>query len=155
MRWLPMASLLAVFPALIQASSTATESSSRTPIETEALEFMEGYAEDLRSGRRQAIVDRYDMRGAYRVGEGEKIFETLDNIRVAYFDHWQPPATFEWRDLSFEAVGMDEVLVIGLYVWGSRDGRKATYSYTGFLSRRNGVLKIRLEDESIDRRLKP
>jgi hypothetical protein len=150
MRFLPMMSLMAVFPALIQ-SSVTTESGSSRPIETEAREFMEGYAEDLRSGRRQALVDRYDMRGAYRVGEGEKGFETLDKIRVAYFDQWQPPATFEWRDLSFETIGADEVFVVGLYDWGSGDGRQATYSYTALLNRRNGVLKIRLEHESADR----
>jgi hypothetical protein len=153
MRWLPLTSLVAVFPVLIQSSIT-TESNSSRPIETEAREFMEGYAEDLRTGRRQAIVDRYELRGAYRIGEGKKVFESLDKIRVAYFDNWEPPTTFEWRDLSFEPIGADEIFVVGLYDWASANGRKATYSYTALLSRRTGVLRIRLEDESTDRHSK-
>ena len=121
-----------------------------TPIDVDAREFMAEYADDLRHGRRQAIVDRYDRRGAYRVGEGEKNFESWDLIRAAYMAQWTPPVRFAWRDLSYEVVSDDSVIVVGLFDWGLADGRKLTFSYTGLLVRIDGELRIRLEDESMN-----
>jgi hypothetical protein len=112
---------------------------------------MAGYADDLRHGRRVSIVDRYDRRGAYRVGEGEKTLESWELIRAAYLTQWSPPSSFVWRDLSYEPLG-DAVIVIGLFDWGLADGRKLSFSYTGLLVRQDGELRIRLEDESMNPR---
>lgn len=122
------------------------------PIDVDAREFMFGYAEDLRRGRRQAIIDRYDRRGAFRVGEGEKNLESWELIRATYMTQWTPPATFAWRDLSYEPVGTDAVIIVGLFDWGLADGRRLTFSYTGLLLRQDGELRIRLEDESMSPR---
>ena len=138
-------------PALFQVRDLIT-SSDQVPIDVDAREFMSGYAEDLRHGRRQAIVERYDRRGAYRVGEGEKNLESWELVRAAYMTQWTPPASFAWRDLSFEPVGNDAVMVIGLFDWGLADGRRLTFSYTGLLVRQDGELRIRLEDESMSPR---
>ena len=138
-------------PALFQVRDLIT-SSDQVPIDVDAREFMSGYAEDLRHGRRQAIVERYDRRGAYRVGEGEKNLESWDLIRAAYMTQWTPPASFAWRDLSYEPVGNDAVIVIGLFDWGLADGRRLAFSYTGLLVRQDGELRIRLEDESMSPR---
>jgi hypothetical protein len=138
-------------PALFQVRDLIT-SSDQVPIDVDAREFMSGYAEDLRHGRRQAIVERYDRRGAYRVGEGEKNLESWELIRAAYMTQWTPPASFVWRDLSYEPVGNDAVMVIGLFDWGLADGRRLTFSYTGLLVRQDGELRIRLEDESMSPR---
>jgi hypothetical protein len=137
-------------PALFQVRDLIT--SEQVPIDVDAREFMAGYAEDLRSGRRQSIVDRYDKRGAYRVGEGEKNLESWELIRAAYMTQWTPPASFAWRDLSYEVIGNDSVIVIGLFDWGLADGRRIAFSYTGLLVKHNGELRIRLEDESMSPR---
>jgi hypothetical protein len=113
----------------------------------EAEAFMAAYARDLSAGAREAVIARYDDRGAYLVGGGEKTLMPTDSIRATYLGRWQPPASFEWRDLSYEAVGPDAVVVVGRFVWGLSAERRMTYSYTGLLVRRNGALRIRLEDE--------
>jgi hypothetical protein len=114
----------------------------------EARAFMESYAADLRAGAREALVARYDPRGAYFVGNGEKSLLSTQAIHDLYFGRWGPPATFEWQDLSYEAVGPDAVIVTGKFAWGAGGGRPVTLSYTGLLERRDGRLRIRLEDES-------
>jgi len=114
----------------------------------EARAFMDAYARDLREGDRNGIVERYDPRGAYLVGMGRKELVPIDSIRASYLGRWQPPAGFEWRDLSYEVAGPDAVAVTGLFVWTVSGGRSTTYSYTGLLLRQGGRLRIRLEDES-------
>ena len=154
MRWVPLMPMLVALPALLQAHATDLESSTGS-MEHEAREFMAAYAEDLRAGRRLSIAARYDKRGAFRVGEGEKVFETPEMIRECYLTQWIPPKTFEWRNLSYEALSGDAVIVVGLFDWGAGDGRKVAFSYTGLLTRQDGVLRIRLEDESIERKPVP
>ena len=139
---------LMFLPALFQVREIG-DARDQTPIDIDAREFMAGYADDLRHGRRQQIVDRYDRRGAYRVGEGEKSLESWDLIRAAYMTQWTPPARFSWRELSYEVVSESAVIVVGLFEWGLADGRSLTFSYTGLLVRSEGELRIRLEDESM------
>ena len=136
-------------PALFQVRDLVA-AEDEVPIDVDAREFMASYAEDLRNGRRQSIVDRYDRRGAYRVGEGEKTLESWDLIKAAYMTQWTPPATFGWRELSYETVSAEAVIVIGLFDWGLADGRKIAFSYTGLLVRQDGELRIRLESESMN-----
>jgi hypothetical protein len=104
-------------------------------------------------GLRGPIADRYDPRGAWLLGEGRKALHPADSIRARYRGPWRPPASFEWRDLSFEAVGPDAVVVTGLFVWGVNAERRITCSYTGLLLRHEDLyglrlFRIRLEDES-------
>lgn len=120
--------------------------------EAEARAFMESYAQDLRAGAREAIVARYDPRGSYRVGNGQKVFEPLDSIRAIYMGQWQPPAAFEWRDLSYEVLSDDAVMVVGRFEWTDAQGKMLPISYTGLLLRQDGQWRIRLEDESVSPR---
>ncbi|TMJ16460.1 MAG: hypothetical protein E6G94_04080 [Alphaproteobacteria bacterium] len=115
----------------------------------EAEAFMAAYAQDLRSGDRAAIAGRYDRRGAWRVGNGEKSFSGWQDIRARYQGPaWSPPSSFAWRELSFEPVG-EGVVVAGLFDWGVGAGKPVlTFSYSALLVRRGGALRIRLEDES-------
>ena len=118
----------------------------------EARSFMDSYARELLAGDRAAIAARYDRTGAYFLGNGRKEFVPYDSIVVKYSEaNWSPPASFEWRDLSFEPAGPDAVVVVGLFAWG-RGGSAApmTLSYTSLLRRQEGVLRIRVEDESLD-----
>jgi hypothetical protein len=119
----------------------------------EARAFMDSYGRDLLAGNRAAIAARYDRRGAYFMGNGLKEFQPYDSIVARYQGpNWSPPASFEWRDLSFEPAGPDAVIVAGRFVWGRPGKTPLTLSYTGFLHRQDGVLRIRLEDESVDPR---
>lgn len=119
----------------------------------EARAFMAAYARDLLAGNRAAVAARYDRNGAYFMGNGQKEFEPYDSIVARYQGpRWNPPASFEWRDLSFEPAGPDAVIVAGRFVWGRQGGTPLTLSYTGYLRRQDGVLRIRLEDESVDPR---
>ena len=154
MRWFPLMPIVMAMPALFQVQAGGVDSTTQ-PIEKEARDFMTGYADDLRAGRRLAIANRYDRRGAFRLGEGEKTFETPAMIEAAYLTQWTQPETFEWRNLSYEVLTSDAVLVVGLFDWGTGDGRKIAFSYTGLLVRQEGKFRIRLEDESVDRRLPP
>ncbi|HEX8362119.1 MAG TPA: DUF4440 domain-containing protein [Longimicrobium sp.] len=125
-------------------------------VEAEARAFMDAYARDLLAGNRAAIAARYDRRGAYFMGNGQKDFQPYEAIVARYGGpRWNPPATFEWRDLSFEPAGPDAVLVAGRFTWGRQGRAPMTLSYTGFLHRQDGVLRIRLEDESFDPRDMP
>jgi hypothetical protein len=116
----------------------------------EAEDFMLGYERDLRAGDRAAIARRYHRSGAWRVGHGEKRMESWAQIEAYYAGAgWSPPASFQWRDLSYERLSADAFVVVGLFDWGPTDGRApVTYSYTGLLVRQDGELRIRLEDES-------
>lgn len=119
-------------------------------IEAEAREFMSGYATDLRAGNRSAIAARYDGRGAYMVGRGTKMLASPDSIRAIYHGAgWSAPSRFEWRDLSYEVLSPDAVLVTGRFEWTTRDAQTLPASYTGLLVRRDGRLRIRAEHEDI------
>jgi Domain of unknown function (DUF4440) len=117
--------------------------------EAEARAFMESYAQDLRAGAREAIAARYDRRGAYRVGGGEKTLEPMDSIRAGYTGRWQPPTAFEWHDLSYEVLSDDAVMVVGRFEWTDQRGRVLPMSYTGLLVKQDGEWRIRLEDEDM------
>jgi hypothetical protein len=131
-------------------ASCATMPANGAAIEADAREFMAGYARDLRAGDRPAIAARYDRRGAYMAGGGEQRLATPDSIRSTYNSgRWTAPARFEWRDLSYEAVGPHAVLVSGRFEWTTTAGQTLPASYTALLIRENGRLLIRAEHEDV------
>lgn len=116
--------------------------------ERELREFFDSYAEDLRKHRSEAIADRYDSRGYYRMGNGTKQFVSFGDNKKLYTASWVGPKTFEWKDLSFDILTPESAAVTGLFEWQSSNGSKATYSYTGVLAKQTGGWRIRVEDES-------
>ena len=114
----------------------------------DAKSFMKSYATDLQIGNREALANRYDVRGAYFVGQGKKTFMTVEQIKTLYQESWKPPTSFAWSDLSYEVVGKDAVVVIGGFDWGIADKKVVHLSYTALLIRTDGNLRIRVEDES-------
>ncbi|HET7231735.1 MAG TPA: DUF4440 domain-containing protein [Longimicrobium sp.] len=140
--------LLPLAACAVHVQTPATQRAAASALVTQAQAFMASYADDLLAGRRDAIVARYDPRGAYRVGNGEKRLEPLDSIAAQYRGQWRPPASFAWRDLSYEVAGPDAVVVTGLFDWGLSAERKLQVSYTALLLRRDGRWVIRVEDES-------
>jgi hypothetical protein len=109
---------------------------------------MKSYAEDLQLGNRNAVVNRYDARGAYFVGQGSKRLLTLKQIKDMYQRTWQPPMSFAWTDVSYEVIAHDAVVVIGGFDWGTTSTAVIHFSYSALLIRSEGALKLRLEDES-------
>jgi len=152
-RLLQTAAALALTPAAAAAAAqpSAAAAAAETSILAEAKVFMARYAEDLWQGNRAAIAARYDSTGAWHVGPGRAELETWDKIDLRYRRRWSPPASFEWRDLAYEPLGPDSVLVVGRFLWWPQkkaDKPPLEYSYTGLLVRRSGQLRIRLENEA-------
>jgi hypothetical protein len=136
--------------ALLFAATPLAAQPAEPPVVAEARAFMADYAQALRQGDRAGIAARYDRTGAFHLGNGSKGFETYAAIQALYAGaEWQPPHRFEWRDLSYEPIGPDAVVIAGQFAWMPRDGAEPLiYSYTALLRRQDGVLRIRLEDES-------
>lgn len=148
--------LLTAPAALAQGSAPAVhvappQRAPETAIVGEARAFMARYADDLREGRRNELADRYDRRGAWRVGPSVVVFESWSDIETHYLRRWSMPSSFDWQDLVFEPSGPDAVTVIGRFLWGpGPDGRKppVLFAYSALLVRQDGKLRIRLEHES-------
>ncbi|HEX8572304.1 MAG TPA: hypothetical protein VF759_06100 [Allosphingosinicella sp.] len=141
---------LALVPAAAAAQPPAA-AAAEAPIVAEAREFMKRYGDDLWQGNRTAIAERYDRTGAWHVGPGRAELETWDKIALRYRRRWAPPASFEWRNLAYEPLGPDSVLVVGGFLWWPQKKAEQApleYSYTGLLVRRDGQLRIRLENEA-------
>jgi len=129
--------------ALPQPQQSATAS-----VEREIREFFDSYAEDLRKHSGEAIANRYDSRGYYRMGDGNKQFVSFDDNKKRYLTSWAGPKTFDWKDLSIDILSPDAAVVTGLFDWQAGNGPKATYSYTGVLAKQSGNWRILVEDES-------
>ena len=117
-------------------------------IEAEILKFFEEYGEDLRQHRKEAIAERYDRAGSWRMGAGRKVFTTFDEVKTLYTTKWTGPKSFAWRDLTVEVLSPDAAVVLGLFEWPNPAGEVRTYSYTGVLVKREGKWRIRVEDEN-------
>ena len=120
--------------------------------EQELRAFYDAYAEDLRNERREAIADRYDSRGYYRVGNGMKIWVAFDDNKKYYLTQWSRPKSFAWKDMSFEVLSPTSAAVAGTFEWQRPTGEKGTYSYSASLIDQSGKWRIRVEDESSDPR---
>jgi hypothetical protein len=118
-------------------------------LRAEAAAFMAAYANDLRRGDHAAVAARYHSAGVYELRPGTKRLSSADVVTARYATDWRPPATFEWRDLSYEVVGPDAVIVVGLFAWATATGAAPlVQSYVALLQREHGPLRIRLEAEA-------
>jgi len=115
--------------------------------EREVRDFLAAYADDLRQHRKQDIAARYDPRGVFVLGHGNKTFETFEKCREFYLSKWKGPETFEWQDLSIEVLSPDAAAVLGKFEWGVED-RAGIVSYSALLVRHDGQWRIRAEAES-------
>ena len=134
--------------ALVGCTSRAA-STSADALVSAARSFMTGYGRDLSHGNREALVRRYDRRGAFFVGEGTKEYWPNDSISSWYRHHWLAPAFVEFRNLSYEPLGDSAVAVIGQFRWTAKQTTDtAMFAYTAILLKQNEHLVIRVEDES-------
>ena len=115
----------------------------------EAKRFMDEYAADLRRGDRPPITARYDKTGVYEIRPAQKKFTSHAELVSRYQNQWEKPGLFEWRDLSYEVLAPDKLLVTGLFAWGrSASSSPDVLSYVAILQRQDGELRIRLEAEA-------
>src|SRR5688500_5661333 len=85
--------------------------------EQEIRQFYDAYADDLRQHRREAIAERYDRRGYFRMGNGSKQLVQFDENKNRYLTRWTGPKTFAWKDLSIEVLSPTSATVVGLFDW--------------------------------------
>ena len=78
---------------------------------------------------------------------GERSNRSFDEIVARYRDQWTGPTSFQWRDLAYDVLNPDSVIVTGAFDWGTPDGVEK-YAYSGVLQRQEGEFRIRLEVES-------
>ena len=110
--------------------------------------FMADYKTILVAGDKARLLGLYDPKGTYVLGDGTKEFRSPTGMADLYKD-WIGPAAFEWKDLSYEPVGKDAVMVLGRFTWTPKNSRPpVTFSYSNLLVRRDGKLRILVEDES-------
>ena len=130
-------------------TSKPQKQSNAAAIEREIREFFDSYAEDLRQHRREAIANRYDPRGYYRLGNGEKTLLSFEDAKKYYLAKWTGPRSFQWKDISIEILSPDIAVVVGLFELQTALAQMRTFSYTGLLVKTAGKWRIRVEDESI------
>jgi hypothetical protein len=122
-----------------------------TTVEAEVRAFMQGYGDDLRLHRREALVDRRSRRGAFFPSGSSGRPLSFEAIGALYRDPSQckGPDAFEWRDLLYEVLGSDAVVVAGAFLWREASKPEATeFSYSNLLVREAGRLRIRVEHEA-------
>lgn len=124
----------------------------RSVTERQLKEFYDAYAEDLRKQRREAIADRYDRRGYFRVGNGVKKFVSYEDNKKLYLTQWSGPKTFEFKDLSFEILSQSSAVVIGVGEWEAMSGERSSIAYSALLTRQADGWRVRVEDESVNTR---
>lgn len=136
------------------AAATGAPAQSVTPVaesrdHVEARAFMDGYAEALRNGDREAVIAGYDPSGVWFFSGGRGEWLTTGQIAEIYRSvEWRPPADFAWRDLAFISAGDDVVTVTGRFDWPATDGGARIIAYHGLLVRVDGRWRIRVEDET-------
>lgn len=141
------ACLIALFAAVsVSGQTTRNAKFDTAAIEREIKAFYDGYSQDLLQQRGAEIVERYDPRGAYAMGNGRKTFQSVENLKSKYLK-FTAPKHFAWKELTVDVLSADTVAVLGLFEWQTT-GAAATYSYTGLLVKRDGKWFIRVEDES-------
>jgi len=120
-------------------------------IAAEAKAFMQEYGDDLRLHRREALADRYSHRGVFLPSESSAGPISFEANAALYrtSSQWKGPEAFEWRNLFYEVLGPDAVVVVGTFLWRDASKREAIeFSYSNLLVRESGRLRIRVEHEA-------
>ena len=148
--WFGLAFMLFHFTAQAQKNSEPPKTNALAAAEREVKEFYDAYADDLRQHRAEAIANRYDFRGYFRLGNGGKQLVPFEENKKRYMAGWTGPKSFEWKDLSIEVLSATSAAVVSLFEWQGAGGDKSTFSYTALLTKQNGQWRIRVEDESVN-----
>lgn len=147
LRYLTLALIFVIAAGVFSANAQSAATMSATEKSVRA--FFDSYADDLRQHRREGIADRYDRRGAYLMGNGNKRLVPFEQIKDRYLTKWTGPKAFAWQDVSVEVISKNAVAVLAKGEWTSDDGRTLVISYTGLLLKQKGEWRIRIEDESL------
>jgi len=107
---------------------------------------MASYAQDLIRHDGAAIGNRYKRSGTYFRGS----FQEFDSTRVFYEQRWSGPTSFVFRNMKYEVLGPESVLITGQGVWGRGDSLEAlVLDYAGVLVREESELRLQVEDETV------
>ena len=111
MKRMMMAALLAaaMVPEAAMAEEAPAAPADDAPVVIEAKTFMAGYADDLLTGDRAAIANRYDRRGAWRVGLRD--YRTGRNFELVNETHTSRVEQYSTlRDNADRKVQSDEIV---------------------------------------------
>ena len=136
-------------------TSKPQKQSNSAAIEREVREFFDSFAEDLRQHRREAIVNRHDPHGYFKMGNGKKTFRSFEETKNHYLNKWKGPKSFELKDISIEVLSPEAVVAVALLEWQRSTGEIMILSFTGLLIKHSGEWRIRVEDESAAPPVKP
>lgn len=115
----------------------------------EARAFMDAYARDLQARDAESVIRRYDPRGAVILIGGQGGARTWAQIADVYRTAWRGPLRFSWRDLLFDVVAPDAVIVRGGFLYQAVEGGPdLPYAYLAVLVWDGGALRIVFEEES-------
>ena len=142
-----LTSLLLSFFFAIASSSNRTVAQENLGTLESAKTFMAAYANDLNSANRTAIIQRYDPRGHYQLGNGRKTFLSQSRNRC-YLENGVHQVRLTGMIYLFEVLGPEAIVVTGLFDWVATNGEKRTLLLflSAIASKREW--KIRVEDES-------
>jgi uncharacterized RmlC-like cupin family protein len=115
--------------------------------EREIREVLKSYAEDSLAARREEVANRYDSRGYFALGDGDKRLVLFEDSKKRYLTTWTSPQSFEWKDVSIEVLSPDAAVVTAL-LDVQKAGVKRTFSFTGLFIKQAGKWVIRVKDES-------
>ena len=108
--------------------------------------FMNSYADDVNSGDRKALANRYSRRGTIFIGGEWKEEIAFDKLSREFATSWKPPIDLHWQGLAFEKLGDQAVMVTGGIARRDKPGSEWTsQSYAVLLVKEDGVLRIRME----------
>ncbi|MGW8390198.1 hypothetical protein [Pseudoduganella sp. HUAS MS19] len=108
--------------------------------------FMDTYAEEVSSGDRKALANRYSRRGTILIGGEWKEELSHERLSSEFATSWKPPATFRWQNLAFEKLSDQSVMITGGVARSDKaGGETASQSYAVLLVKEDGELRIRME----------
>jgi hypothetical protein len=111
--------------------------------------FMQDYERDLSAFDVDAIVARYDPRGAVVMVDGQGGARTSAEIGKVYRSVAKGPSRFAWKDLVFEQVAPDAIMVRGGFSYQlSASSPEMLFTYLAVLLGGRDGLYIVLEREA-------
>lgn len=120
------------------------EAVSNDTVKQELTQFMDAYANWLRTRDFEKIAAAYYDSGVVLSGHGASDFTPYDSILPMYQKQSTEPLMFTWEDIRIDPLSNDLALITARFNWNNSKGN----SYTGVYIRTNSGWKIKHEHES-------
>jgi hypothetical protein len=112
-------------------------------------ELYQRYGMAISAARRDDLADFYVPTGVIRILNGERRELTRAQLDSAYRGPWNPPEYFDWEDLTYDSIGVGQVVVTGGFRWKSHGGSDTVrFLYAALLEAVDSGMTIRVEVET-------